>query len=59
MKELRKAYLDEKRRGIESREDILMKIQKREKEPAEPDFQVKVESKKSNMNNFEQKINID
>lgn len=36
-----------------------MKIQKREKEPVEPDYQVKVDNKKVTMNNYEQKINID
>jgi coiled-coil domain-containing protein 151 len=59
VKELRKAYLDDKRRAIESREDILMKIQKREKEPVDQEFSDKIESKKINQNNFEQKINID
>ncbi len=38
---------------------ILMKIQKREKEPAEQDFQVKIDTKKTNLSNQEQRINID
>ncbi len=38
---------------------ILMKIQKREKEPVDQEFSDKIESKKINQNNFEQKINID
>lgn len=36
-----------------------MKIQKREKEPVDQEFSDKIESKKINQNNFEQKINID
>lgn len=58
VKELRKAYLEEKRRGIESREDILSKIQKRDKEPMESDLQIKKEKKAVN-NNYYQRLTID
>lgn len=50
--------MEEKRRGIESREDILSKIQKRDKEPMESDLQIKKEKKAVN-NNYDQRLTID